>query len=269
MRQKLGNLVVSAYGWLIRRPSYMLLTARDERLSRQPPQRFARAWVGVMILSLLWGVMNTLIWGWAWKVFRDYGLLIMPTLATLGFIVLWPGRRGVGALAEVLAGRDTALRSTIAVLVVLTLGFGFLALHLQTDWYGNEYSLPGSVSWLRPEAKLYRVLALMPLWGGWSMLIVCQFCKPTAASPGAVSAFARGCGAFAAAACLALPLGGSLFYFSFLPWTQLFISGAAVCAAIVGGLLICGLNGGLNRRNLLATNVLTQIVFVLAYLANR
>ena len=101
------------------------------------------------------------------------------------------------------------------------------------------------------------------------MLVLPQFCKPDEATEPAVAAFAAGCGPLAAAACMAVPMGLSICYFSYLAWTQLAIAGAAVLAATAGGTLLCRATGGLKRDSLLAANLLTQIVFILAYLANQ
>jgi len=267
MATMIRTQIVSAWRWLARRPGYMLLTADEGRLAAEPGERFRHAWAGLMCGSLAWGLANTVVWGAAWRVFGGYTLLLLPSLAMLTFVLLWPGRQAAAALAEALAGGKSALRPTMAALIVLVLAGSLLA--LQPDWYRSEYALPQSIAWIRPQAKFYRVLILMPLWGGWSMLIVCQFRKPDPTTTAPMAAFARGCGPFVAAACLALPLAGSIFYFSYLPWTQLSISGAAVFAAIVGGLILCPRNGGPSRNNVLATNLLTQIVFVLACLANR
>ena len=68
---------------------------------------------------------------------------------------------------------------------------------------------------------------------------------------------------------MAGPLAGSIIYFNFLPWTQLSISAAVIFASIAGGAVLGRLNGGLNRKTLLGANLLSQIVFILAYLANR
>jgi F0F1-type ATP synthase membrane subunit c/vacuolar-type H+-ATPase subunit K len=60
----------------------------------------------------------------------------------------------------------------------------------------------------------------------------------------------------------------TIVYFNFLPWTQLTISAAALVAAIGSGIGLCRFAGGVTRKNLLATSAVTQIVFLMAYLAN-
>ena len=47
------------------------------------------------------------------------------------------------------------------------------------------------------------------------------------------------------------------------------IPAAAFVAAVAGGLVLCRRAGGVTRQALLANNLVTQIAFLLAYLANR
>ena len=244
----------------------MLLTACDERLAAEAPERFRWAWSGVMVLSLLIGLLLVNVWGQAWALFRDYLALFTPTAATVGVFVLWPHRRGVAALAKALGGRDATVSASIAALLVVVLALGFLRL-TPSSVYG-ETELPWWIAWARPDHSLYRVLLLMPLWGGWAMLIVGQFRRPDDGTEPAVAAFVRGCGPVAAAACMGAVLVATILYFRFLPWTQLSISGAAALAAIAGGLVLARLTGGLKRSTLLATNVLTQLAFLFGYIAN-
>jgi hypothetical protein len=89
------------------------------------------------------------------------------------------------------------------------------------------------------------------------------------ASESWLAAFAAGCGPMTAALAMLIPLGGSLFYFSFLGWWQLVIPACTIPLAIAEGLGLCRLNKGLDRRVLLGANVATQLTFLLAYLAAR
>ena len=57
--------------------------------------------------------------------------------------------------------------------------------------------------------------------------------------------------------------------FRFLPWTQLSIGGSAIVAGVVGAMVFSRIEGGLCRRALLANNIAAQMVFLLAYMANR
>ena len=269
MAKKAGKLAARAVGWLLRRPGYMLLAAGDERLAAEPPERFANALWGVMAVSLLWGAAMVAVWGAAWKIFPDYDLLIMPAMAATAALCLGPLRRAIAALAETVGGRDATARAVAAAAIVVVVALCFI--RLKPDWQRLEYSvLPWWIGWLQPAAKLFRVLLVMPLWGAWSMLIAVKFCKPTARTEPQVAAFARGCGAAAAAGCMAALLGISIAYFHHLGMgSQVSIPAATGLAAIAAGVGLCRLAGGPDRKSLLAANVTTQIVFLLAYLAGR
>lgn len=256
-----------AADWVRHRPGYMLFLARDVELAAADPNRFHRAWVGVMAFSLIWGFLLVNVWGLAWMLFRDFGVIIMPALMTAGVFVLWPYRRGVTALSRVGGGREPATRSLVASLVLVTLLMGFV--RMNTDPVYGEPALPDWIAWIRPDHELYRVLLLMPLWGGWSMLIVGQFCRPCRRTEPAVAALYRGCGPAVAAGVMGAVLTATVLYFSFLPWWQLGISAGAIVVAVAGGWALCRATGGLRRRTLLATNVVTQLGLLLGYLANR
>ena len=260
------GLLRSTYLWLVNRPSYMLLTAGDERLAAQPSQRFAGAWAGVMLLSLGCSVLLFAAASWSWLLFHDFSRLIMPSLAATVTFALWPFRRGMAALAETIAGDDPTARALTASVLVLVLMMCLLRINPVNH---HEYSLRGWLVWLRPENEFFRLLLLMPLWGGWEMLIAAQLGKVGDVTEPAVAAFARGCGPVPMVVSLAAVLVITIQYFNFLPWAQVSISAAAIIAATVGGAGLCRSSGGLTRRALLAGNVLTQFVFLLAYLVVR
>lgn len=265
------RLAAAAGRWLAHRPAYMLLTADAQDLAAEPPARFARAWLELMGLSVLWGAALTNAWGLTWHIFSryDYDMLVVPALAAAGVFCLWPCRRGVVALAEVLGGRDATARAMAAAMIVF--GAAMCLLCLKPDWGRWEYlRLPWWLDWLRPPAKLYRVLFLMPVWGAWSMVITPKFARPSDRTEPQVAAMAAGCPAHAAAACMVFPLVFSIAYFHHLGLgSQASISLVTILAAILGGAGLCRLTGGLTRRALLAANVVTQIAFALAYLAGR
>jgi len=263
------NPLSSVLAWLARRPAYMLLTAADASLAGEPPRRFARTWIELMGLSLLWGILLVNLWGVAWGIFRDYEPLVMPAMATAGVFCLWPFRRGIAALAGFLSPRDATGRAVAAAAIVVIVALSFLG--LKPDWHRWEFTkLPWWVAWLQPDAKLYRVLLLMPLWGAWAMVITVKFYKPGDRTEPQVSAFARGCGAAPAAGCMAGLLAASIAYFHHLGvGSQVTIFVVPVLAAIGGGVGLSRAAGGSCRRALLAANVLTQIAFILAYLAGR
>jgi hypothetical protein len=257
-------------GWLRCPPSYLFLTAGQESIAAQPPERFARAWLGIMVQGLLWGMVLVNVWGLAWMVFGGNPPLIMPAAATLCVFVLWPFRRAVAAFLDLCAADGAASRPVLAAVFVGALGMCFMSLSVG-PYKMNEFPpLPLWLEWVRPGATLYRVLLLMPLWGAWSMIITPQFSRAKVATCPAAAAFARGCGAVTAAACLVPPLGGTLFYFHYTgPQSQVVIAAVSPLAAIALGLICCRLAGGLCRRALLAANFLTQVAFLLACLGCR
>ena len=241
------------------------MTADDNLLAHAEPPPFERAWADLILLSLAWGIAWSGIWGGAWMLFGDYGLLIMPAAAAMATFCLWPFRRALAALAEIVGGRNRTARSLAATVLVVLLTLCLI--RLRPNSYRSENVLPFWAAWLRPRDQLYRVLILMPLWGAWAMIVAVQFCRHTHRTEEAVAAFAR-CGPIPAAGLMGALLAVTILYFNFLPWWQLSISGVTILAAIGGGLVLARLTGGPTRRSLLAGNVLTQIVFILAYLAN-
>jgi len=257
-----------ALTWAASRPAHLLLTASDERLAAQPAQRFALAWLDVMAVSLVWGVVLANVWGVAWKVFHDYEPLIMPAVATAALMLLWPFRRAAVAVAETAGGGSPAGRAVVAGVVVLTLTLALARLRGDTQRWEPQWAV--RLWWLIPEYKLYRVLLLMPLWGGWAMLIATRFCRPAPDAEPQVAAMAAGCPPLAAAGCMAVPLVPSMVYFHYLgAGSQVLIPAATIAAAVLGGAALCRRAGGLRRSSLLAANMLTQLAFLLAYLAGR
>lgn len=257
--------VAAAYRWLTHRPGYMLLTAGDDALAAEPAGRFARAWGGLMLLGLAWGAATAAVWAWSGWLFGWYsGMPLMPTAAVLAAVTLWMYRRSLGALSDMLGGARRAHAVTVTLVAVMA-----LCLLGLRGW--NEDSLPRDLPQLLrhvyPRAS-YRALVLMPMWGAWAMLITAQFRRPDDRTEAAVAAFARGCGPLAAAGCMGVLLAITIRQFNYLPWSQLSIPAVAVAAAIAGGLAACRIAGGLTRSALLAVNFLTQLAFLLAYLAN-
>ena len=245
----------------------MLLTAGPERLAAEPPRRFTHAWAELMIVSLVWGLATVGIWAAAWKLFGEPMGRLMPAVAVAEAFTLWPFRRALMGTVEILLGADSSLRAMACSIFVLVLTLAMLS--LQPDYYRRDADLHWVIAWFRPWVKIYRPLILMPLWGAWAMLITPQFCRPRPNTEPAVAAFAQSCRPVAAAAVMGLLLAATITYFNFLPWAQLAISGATIFAAIAAGMIFCRKTGGLTRRALLAANISTQMVFLLAYLVTR
>ena len=156
----------------------------------------------------------------------------------------------------------------LAAAITLLLALAMLGLESREPDYSD--SLPWFCHWI--PRTMFRTMILAPLWGAWAMLITLQFCRPAEQTEPAVAALARGCGPLTAVMCMALPFVATVWSFRLFTyahdWLQhLIIPGTTVLAAIVGGWLFCRLDGAPTRRGLLATNMLTQLVFILAYLS--
>jgi len=257
-----------AWRWLTGRPAYLFMTATDARLRAEPAERFGRLWLGLLLLSLAWGGVSAGLYTAAWVIFGDYfGVPLMPVAAVVGGMGLWLYRRSFSALGDTLAEEKSGAALVSAVVTVL-LALSLLGLR---GWKSDyPASLPAVLTWLRPR-PLYRPLLLGPLWGAWAMLIGSQVFSrggSSFASP-AVEALKSGCGPLKSSIVLAILLAWTTYYFNYLPWTQLSISAAAVGGALLSGWALARRRGGLDRQALLAVNLLTQIVFLMAYLANR
>jgi hypothetical protein len=262
-------MTAKLFNWLFNMPAYVMLVRCDQALEARPRQRFARSWAGLMILSLLVGIASCQVFGGAWRLFGGYQPLFIPPALTVLFLALWPLRRAVSATAQVIGGRDGINVATAAAVIVLMMTITLIATPA-----GQVYDkdLPEGLGWLRPQYNIYRVLLLAPLWGAWGMLIAGQFCKANERTEPQVATMIRGCGAFTTAALMGLLAAVTMFYCptrEWTQWTQLSTPGATIVAAIAGGAIICRTQGGLRRNGLLCANVLVQLVFMLAYLANR
>lgn len=259
--QKSGAIV----RWIIRRPAYMLLTARQETLQAQPGERFKRAWLGLLIISIAWGVMSLYLWSLSWKFLDGNFPWPVRTPALLAAVILlWPMRHSLSAAAGLCRGR-TAMAGSAAIIIYIVLAGGLMFLPGRFNF--DEFALPAWLAWLRPTCLQYRVIVLMPIWGWWAMLIVSKFCKPGEKTCPAAAAMASGTGPLLAAAGLALPLLLTAFYFSYMGWRHWIMSGCCVAVALAGGLILCRLLGGLCRNVLVAANLLTQFALLGSCLA--
>lgn len=271
MSRSLHNLPLIAARWLLSRPGAMLLLAGDEALAAEPPRRFRHAWLEVALGGFVWGIALTLVWGAAWRVFGghhwDYPFL--PAGVTLAFFCLLPFGPAVGALAGQIGGASTQRRMTATAVIVAVLAVCLV--RLRPDWHRTEpFEVPMWVDWVRPMAKLYRVLLLMPAWGAWAMLITPMFCKSGDRTEPQVAALAHGCDALAVAGVMGALLAVSITYFHHLGLGgQAAVPLAAVITAVASGAVFCRLSGGLSRQTLLAANLTTQIAVIMAYLAAR
>jgi hypothetical protein len=222
-------------------------------------------WLALMLLGLGWGVAAVGLWHAAFELFgKPAGLYLLMGVTVAAGMLLGPYRRSAGALARLLGGPDPAVAAS-AITAVLVAALAVAG----PDWHRQEVALPDWLAWIRPGSKIDRVLLLMPLWGHWAMLILPQFLRPDPVREPVPAGLARQCGPVLAAGLMGLLLALSIASFAYLPWVQLSISGAAILAAIFGGLLLARRRGTLDRDVLLACNLLTQMVLLLAFLANR
>lgn len=249
--------------------AFLYLAGSRRRLEAGPPERFARTAWAMVLLAMAWGLLLAGIWDltyhltWARRL--DW---VVPAALCGAAIVLGPFRPAAAALlGTVLPNRWWLTWPALAALAALAaLMLNHAVRYWDPDW---PRQLPPAWGWLWPRA-LYRVLLLMPLWGVWGMLGVGQFHRPGERTDAPTRRLAETTGPLTAAIALALPLAGSFIYLMFL-WTPMRFAppAAAILAALGGGSAICRLKGGLCREALLATNLLTQLAFLAAYLAVR
>ncbi len=245
------------------RPSYMLLTASDADLADQPPARFARAWLGVLTLSLAWGVAMAGLWSGVWLAFGDLyaGLPLIPALSIVIAMTLWLYRIAALSLADALVGQaNRALGTSVIVVSLLVATIDY------RGWGGIPSGLPVWLQWLTPYPQL-RVMVLAPVWGAWAMLVTCRFRRPSADTAPAVTALADGAGPIVTTLSMGAMMAATIWWLQFPSWTVVLIPAVTVIVAVVGGLLLCRKAGGLTRQALLANNLLTQLAFWFAYVA--
>jgi len=262
--KQVHGLIAGVLRWLCSRPGYLYMTADTERLADQPPGRFRYAWVGVFVTSLGWAILSLAIWGTAWKLFGETSGRLMPAVSVAAVFVLWPYRRAIAGGLQMAFPTDSTWRAIAGSALLLALTLALLS--LKRDWRQDPY-LPAWLGWIRPWEKMYRTILLMPLWGAWAMFVTPQFCRTRHSDCPATTAFAKGCSPASAAAVMGLLLALTITYYNYLGWWQLPISAAAIIGAVLSGLVFSRLTGGLTRQALLAANVTTQVVFLLASIA--
>ena len=257
--------VRSFFRWFTTRSGYLMLVANDARISERSAASFAGAWWQVLVLSVLWGIGQVYLWAVAWRTFNDFsGLPLMPVAVVVGVMFLWVYRGASSSLAERLVGRrDRALAQTVLVVIWALVLLGLAGWN--RDWPINY---PVWIRWARPIA-VFRPLILAPVWGAWGMMVTCLFARQSFTMRPPVAAYAAKCGPLTTAAVMGAALAMSLWYFDYLSWLQVAIPASAAVAAVVGGLILSGGGRRLTRGALLATNLITQLAFLAAYVAIR
>ena len=241
----------------------MFMTAGDERLDAQDPARFTYAWIGLMGLSILTGLMLIFVWSLTWRLCLDWDRLSRPAAVTAIVVLAWTMRMSLVSIGPALRLRGKANQFGAAAAAAALVGVGFMSL-VERYPVGYEYAMSGWIDWIRPELSIFRVLLLMPVWGAWSILIAGQFQPANAITDPATRRFVRGCGPLAAAACIAIPLAGTIVYFHYMGvFGQVTVTVATLLTAIISGPILCKLGGGLSRQGLLAASMITQIVFLM------
>ena len=84
---------------LLHRAAYVFMTAPGDALAAEPPERFSRACLGVMALSLGWGLLLCGVWGASYWLFFELvppSVQFLPAIAAMAVFCLWPYRRRWG-----------------------------------------------------------------------------------------------------------------------------------------------------------------------------
>lgn len=256
-------------GWLTKPPSVAYWFEESPPPASLGPENYL--WTGWVLVawSLVWAGASVLIWNLTAKLFGlAGGLWLLPSLAVAAVSLLGPARSGAELLCR-LAGRNRPARIALIASLVSLAWLACLTALRHDYHFQQEPALPRWIAWIRPGSKIDRVLWLLPLWGGWSMLICPQLHRPDPSRQPALAGMVRGCGPMSTTVLMGLLLAGSIGYFAYLPWTQLVIWAAGLLGAIGGGLLLVHLAGGMRREVLLAGNLLTQWSVLVAFLAVR
>jgi hypothetical protein len=248
--------------------AYFILTADECRLKSYDPVGFRRGWIGLLLVSFLWGLASIGLWNLSIRLFgMPGGMNVMSAMVLAAVILLFPMRLAAIFLCGLLGGKDTTARMLFMGVLVMVLTMCLLS--LRPDWHASESPLPWVLGWLRPLSKSNRVLLLAPMWGAWSMLILPNFHRIDPDAFPQISAMAKGCGPLTATITMGVLLGWSGGYFAYLSWVQVCVSTTAVLVGVFGGLLLAYRNGQMDRKVLLATNLLTQLAVLVSFLGIR
>ena len=239
-------------------------TADPLTWAAEDPRSLRYGGLGLLLLAGVWAAASVGLWQVTSRLFARYSQQpTLPALALTLWMLLGPCRRGADALVNTLARGDSRKRAIPAAL--LALGLWCLFSVLDPEWHRSETL--GWISFARPLSKIDRVLILLPFWNAWTIVILPKF-SPIR-DDHATAAFARSCGPLTAAVGMGALLAVTIGYFAYLPWTQLSISAAALCATFIGGAILARRAGGMTRDALLATGFLTQLALLTTFLANR
>ncbi len=238
----------------------------DRRFDDVDDPRLDRMWIWTGAVALAWGCILAAIWALAANAFpywKSSDIPLMPAAAVVGAMALGPYRRALAAPAKLLSPGESASATTISAAVVVILALSLLGI---PPFYREGVHLPSWLAWIRPQTE-YRVLILMPLWGAWAMMTPLHFCKVDSAGA-LVRAFANRQPVIGTAMWMALALAMSLWQLSCLRYGWVALpAGLALAAGSLGAVAICRFSGGITHSALLAANLMTQLAFLLGYLA--
>ena len=136
------NPIIRLARWLLYRPSYMLLTAGDEALALQNARRFRFAWLGLLGVSLVWGLGSIGLWGAVWFFSKEpVHRLIQPTIVVAVVNAAWPMRRAFQAVGS-LRGNHPSLSLGIIAIVTGVLSACFIWLPMR--FFPSEFYIPSN-----------------------------------------------------------------------------------------------------------------------------
>lgn len=245
----------------------MLLFDRRRRFDRRAGDCQGPIWLWLALAATGFGGVLAGAWALASNAFpwwHKSSMPLMPAAAVMAVMGLGPFREALAAPAALLERDDSARSSVVSAVLIGVFMLCLLDL-LPSSWEGAW--LPAWLGWLRPQEE-YRVLILMPAWGAWAMMVPTHFVPTSTPAPPLVTTFCRNQPVGGTAICLAGVLAGSLWQLSFLAygWAAL-PAGAAATVGSFGAVAVCRFNGGVSRQALLASNVATQLAFLLGYLS--
>jgi len=250
--------------------AWLLVAGSGDRVARHDGSDSRGMWFWLGVIGWTWGLALAGVWALAVIVFQGnagHNLPLMPVAMVTVAAALGPFRRTLFAPGQVWGERSSpAAQGAAAAVAVTVLVLGLL--QIVPLGYREPVSLPAALAWVRPLEE-YRVLILMPAWGAWAMMIPGHFCRPAAGAPQLVKRFGKRQPVAATAMWMAAALAGTLWYLSFLGRCVALPAAAALVVGSAGGIVLCRLRGGVCRAALLAGNLLTQLAFLLGYLAGK
>ena len=245
-----------------------LLIMNDREFTSISSSGFRWWWLGLLLLSGLWGGLLASLWYglfWLTKWSDSADSLVGLLLAAVHLLCIY--RYAAISLVRIIGGRNRTLQTMLMSFLVLA--FIICLMLLRSDWHRHEAQWPAWADLFRPASKVVRVTILSCLWGGWSMMILPNFYRRSVNEQSLVACMGRWCGPVTCVLVMGGLLGLSIGWFGYMAWTQLSISVCTLVAATIGGFVLAHIHQVLDRKVLLASNILTQIVFLIIFHLNR